>query len=162
MTMSKTTYLQHPSIKIQTRSPMKSHKQLKLKHPTATPMQIFQSVYPPILQRRSKLPRAKTTTHCCPKTPNLRKTRRPGPATRLASSILPSARPSSNSQMAHLSSSAVIFARATALGPTTSSTVVCVASSHTSVRSTMSNCPQRQFCSAALIVWCLRRKPNDS
>ena len=136
--------------------------QLSVKSLAAASMRTPQSVDYLIRRHHPRLPTITAATHHRPVALSLRKSKRLGRVTTLASSSLLSAQPSSSSKTAPSSSYAAISARATALGPTTSSTKACVASSHTSVRSTMSKRPLRVSCSAALIVWCLRTKSSNS
>lgn len=117
--------------------------QLKIRPPTTTSMSPSRSADSPTLQRHSKLSTATTTTHCCLAALNPRKSKRPGPLITPASSSSPPAQPSSSSKTAPSSSFAATYARAMALGLTTSSTRACVASSHTSVRYTATRCPRR-------------------
>lgn len=132
--------------------------QPKLKPLTTTPMRASRSADSPIFLHHPKLSTAIATIHCWSLNPSLRRSKRPGPPITPASSSLPSAQPSSSLKTAPSSSSAAIYARATALGPTISSTRACVASSHTSVRSTTIGHPRRTSFHAAPIAWCLHRK----
>ena len=134
----------------------------KLRPLTTTPIRASRSADSSIPHHHTKLSTAIATIHCWSLAPSLRRSKRPGPPITPASSSLPSAQPSSSSKTAPSSSSAAIDARATALGPTTSSTRACVASSHTFVRFTTIGHLRRTSFHAAPIAWCLRRKSNRS
>jgi hypothetical protein len=127
-------------------------RKLKIKPPATISMRLSRSTDVPIFQSYPKLPTATATTHRRPRAPNPPKSKRPGLLITPVSSSSPSAQPSSSSKTAPSSSYVATFAKAMALGLTTSSTRAFVASSHTSARSTATRHLRRTSCGAALIV----------